>query len=125
MAKSLHIVLGDPPPGVAAEEFNRWYDAHLYEILSVPGFVAATRYRLDPVVTDADIPHRYLTVYEVEGDPADAVAELERAGFGSIDSYAALKGVDPGALEMPPWFEQARFASWNGIPLGERVEQQR
>jgi hypothetical protein len=123
LADSLHIVLSEPPDGVSDEEFNRWYDAHLDEILAVKGFVAARRYRLDPVVGDDGIRHRFLTVYEIEGDPADAIAELERVGFGNKESYAALKDEDPGQLALPEWWDRARFASWNCIPLGERVEQ--
>lgn len=122
MARSLHIVLSKPPEGVSDEEFNRWYDAHLDEILSVPGFVAATRYRLEPVVEDPDVPYGFLAVYELEGDPDAAIKALEEHGYGNKDSYAALKEVDSGTLEMPEWFTQARFASWNCIPLGERVE---
>jgi hypothetical protein len=121
---SLHIVFSQPPDGVSDEEFNRWYDAHLAEILAVPGFVAARRYRLDAVVADAGIPHRYLCVYEIDGDPADAIAALAQAGYGDKDTYKALKGVDSGILELPEWFERARFASWNCIPHGGRVEQQ-
>ncbi len=117
------MVFSRPPEGVSDEEFNRWYDAHLDEILSVPGWEAATRYRLDPVVADEDVRYRYLTIYEVEGDPAEAVEELERAGLGSADSYSALKEVDSGVLELPEWFSRTGFASWNLVPLGERVEQ--
>lgn len=123
MSESLHIVFSEPPEGVSDEEFNAWYDAHLDEILSVPGFVAARRFQLDPVVADAGVPHRFLTVYEIDGDPADAIRELEGAGFGSKDSYAALKDVDAGSLELPEWFHRAHFASWNCVPLGDRVEQ--
>lgn len=121
MSRNLHIVMSEPPEDVSDEEFNRWYDAHLDEILSVPGFVAASRFRLDPVVEDVPVPYRFLCVYEVDGDPADAIEELGRAGFGSKDSYVELKGDDPGILELPPWFERARFASWNCVSLGERV----
>lgn len=122
---SLHIVFSELPAGVSDEEFNRWYDAHLGEILAVPWFVAARRYRLDPVVRDERVAYRFLTIYEIDGDPDEAIAELERAGFGDKDSYASLKGGSPGELELPDWWGRARFASWNGIPLGERVERPR
>lgn len=123
MSRSLHIVFSRPPEGVSDEEFNRWYDVHLHEILSVPGWLAATRYRLDPVVADGAVRYRYLAIYEIEGDPAQALQGLADAGFGSKDSYSALKEVDSGMLELPEWFERAGFASWNLVPLGERVEQ--
>ena len=124
MAKNLHIVFGQPPEGISDEEFNRWYDAHLGEILAVPGFVSAQRFRLDPVVSDtaAPAPFRYLALYEIDGDPAAAIAELERSGMGSKDSYAASKEVDSRSLELPSWWNEVRFASWNCVALGERVE---
>jgi hypothetical protein len=122
LSRNLHIVFSEPPEGIADEEFNRWYDAHLYEILTVPGFVAASRFQLEPVVSEGDIPHRFLTVYEIDGDPADAIAALTDHGFGNKDTYVALKDVDSGMLELPEWFTRAQFASWNCRPLGDRVE---
>jgi hypothetical protein len=77
----------------------------------VPGFVSARRYRLDPVVDD--LGFGYLTVYEVEGDPGEAVAALERAGLDSKDSYVEK----PDTLPVPPWFERIRFASANATAL--------
>ena len=120
MAEGLHIVVAEPPADVADDEFNRWYDAHLDEILSVPGFAAARRYRLEPVVAPGTLPHRFICVYETDTDPRDAVAELERAGMGDKGSYADLKDRDTGVLPMPPWFERVGFASWNCLALGER-----
>ena len=116
----LHIVVAKPPAGVSDEDFNQWYDAHLDEILSVEGFRSAQRFQLEPVVGDEVIPHRFLCVYEIDGDPRDAVAELERAGMGSHDSYSDLKGDDEGTLPLPEWWDRVEFASWNCLPLGER-----
>lgn len=46
------------------EEWNRWYDTkHVPELLSVPGFVSARRYRA------MDDAHSYLAAYEIV-DPA-------------------------------------------------------
>ena len=122
MPQHLHIVFSEPPAGVSDEEFNRWYDAHLHEILRAPGFVSARRFRLEPDVADPDVRYRYLALYEIEGDPADALAALAARGMGSKDSYTALKGVDQGELELPEWFERTGFASWNCIALGDRVD---
>ena len=116
----LHIVVAQPPSGVSDADFNRWYDAHLDEILSVKGFRSAQRFQLEPVVGDGALPHRFICVYEIDGDPREAVAELERAGMGSNDSYSELKDTDQGELPLPSWWEGVRFASWNCLPLGER-----
>ena len=120
MADGLHIVVSQPPPELSDADFNRWYEAHLDEILSVRGFRSARRYRLEPVVGDGVLSHRFICVYETDGDPRDAVAELERAGMGSQDSYSRLKDANSGALPLPSWWDGARFASWNCLPLGER-----
>jgi hypothetical protein len=71
VAGNLQIVFSYVPDGVTDEEFGEWYDAHLPEILSIPGFVSAQRYRLEPVVSDAAEPvtYRYLALYEVDRDP--------------------------------------------------------
>ncbi len=126
MSRNLHIVLSQPPEGVSDEEFDRWYDAHVPEILRAPGFVAAQRYRLDPVVSDPErpVPYRYLAVYEIEGDPAAAIAALGELGMGSKDSYASLKEQDAGGLELPAWWDDVHFASWNCLAVADRVESQ-
>jgi hypothetical protein len=118
----LHIVVSQPPPGVSDEDFNRWYDAHLDEILSVKGFRSARRFQLEPVVGEGALPFRFICVYETDGDPREAVAELERAGMSSRDSYAEIKDADAGALPLPDWWDEVQFASWNLQPLGERRE---
>ncbi len=120
MADGLHIVVSQPPPELSDADFNRWYDAHLDEILSVKGFAAARRYRLEPVVGDGVLAHRFICVYETDIDPREAVAELERAGLSSKDSYADLKDGKAGPLPLPDWWDRASFASWNCLPLGER-----
>ena len=65
--------------------------------------MSAQRFRLEPVVVDEDagVKYRYLALYEIEGDPADALAALAAQGMGSKDSYTSLKEVDQGDLELP------------------------
>jgi hypothetical protein len=121
---SVHAVFSEPPAGVSDEEFNAWYDGHVLEILSVPGFASVRRFRLEPVVVNPDGPiaYRYLALYEIEGDPADALARLEQAGMGSKDSYSTLKDAGDGELPLPEWFERIAFASCNCFPVGGCVE---
>jgi len=52
MTENLHLVFSKPPEAISDEEYNRWYDFHLGEILVVPGFVSARRYRLQTVKGD-------------------------------------------------------------------------
>jgi hypothetical protein len=124
LTRNLHLVFSEPPADVPDAEFDRWYDAHLEEILATPGFVSAQRFRVENVVENAVAPirYRYLTVYEIDGDPNVALAELARLGLGSQDSYTKLKDVDSGSLPLPDWFGRVGFASVNCYALGDRVE---
>lgn len=123
MAQDLQIVFARIPAEVDEREFNAWYDAHLGEILSIPGFLSAQRYRLEPVVVDDQEPvsYRYLSVYEIEGDPEQLVVEMEKLSMGTADAYRERKAVDPSGPELPEWWSKVRFASWNCIALGERL----
>lgn len=123
MAQNLQIVFARIPEEVDEAEFNVWYDAHLGEILSIPGFVSAQRYRLEPVVVDGEEPvtYRYLSVYEIEGDPDQLLAEMEKLSLGTADSYRERKAADASGPALPEWWDKVGFASWNCIAIGERV----
>ena len=80
MAKYTYVVMSNPVAG-KEEEYNRWYtDQHLPDVLAVPGFVAAQRYRVDDA--NSTLAHRYLALYEMESeDVQKTLAELQgRAG---------------------------------------------
>ncbi|HEX5583011.1 hypothetical protein [Gaiella sp.] len=120
----LQIVFSRMPDHVDEGEFNHWYDAHLDEILSIPGFVSAQRFRLEPVVVDEDagVRYRYLALYELEGDVEQILAAMAELNLGSRDSYADRKAAgDDGGPELPAWWDEVRFASWNCIATSERV----
>lgn len=62
------------------EEFNRWYNTeHVPDVLKLPEFLAARRYRLNPAQREPGPgmweqqtpPWEYLCVYEVRGEPAE------------------------------------------------------
>jgi hypothetical protein len=113
MAGHLHLVFSRAPDGVSEEEFNTWYDAHLREILAVPGFRSARRFRLGGVVNAERGSWTHAAVYEIDGEPQDALDRLAQAGMGNADTYTELKGEDEGSLPLPPWFGDVRFQSWN------------
>jgi hypothetical protein len=90
MASYAYTVFSDAVPG-REQEFNRWYDEqHLADVLKVPGFVAAQRFRL--AQDDAAAPARYLAIYEIEtDDPQRTLAELHvRAGTPAMPISPAL-----------------------------------
>ncbi|MBD8561814.1 hypothetical protein IFT91_24440 [Pseudomonas fluorescens] len=62
------------------DAFNDWYDQrHLVDVLEVPGFLSARRYRIAAQTAGQTSPWEYLAVYEITpGCAAGAVTELSR-----------------------------------------------
>jgi hypothetical protein len=87
MAKYTFVVLTNPVEGKEAE-FNRWYNGqHVPDVLNVPGFVSAQRFRLADTQFrgKADTGHRYLALYEIETDDLAGVLEELRARGGTAE----------------------------------------
>jgi len=93
MARHLLVVMTNPTDG-KEDEYNDWYsDVHLDEVVEIPEFVSAQRFKLaDTQLKDILTPeergssvhgesqHRYLALYEMEADTAaDAVQALRQA----------------------------------------------
>jgi len=110
------LVYTNPMPGRDAE-FNDWYDnTHLPQILALPMVVSAQRFRLSPtgvagtaaggtlVDTPQPLPHEYLAVYEVTGDPTAAVLAITN---GCLD----------GSIELHDAFDVAGTLSIKAAPL--------
>jgi hypothetical protein len=85
MAKYTFVVLTNPTSGNETE-YNRWYnEQHIPDVLNVPGFVAAQRFRLADSETGDKHPHKYLALYEIEtNDLAGTLKDL-RARGGTAD----------------------------------------
>jgi hypothetical protein len=103
------IVLTNPVDGREAE-YNDWYDnQHLADVLAVEGISAARRYDLVPGPPGAGPPsHRYLAIYDVEGDPEKVMEELARRGQDG--SMPISESLDMNSIQMSIWthHEQAR-----------------
>lgn len=110
MPYNIHLVYSRRPDSISEDEYNRWYDFHLGEILVVPGFKSAQRFTLDPEVVDpeAGVSYTHLSLYEIEGEVGKVMRDL--------DEEAAS-----GRMQLPEWFDEIRFASWNAASLGDRV----
>ncbi len=51
------------------EVFNKWYnEEHLPERMSIPGYISARRFMLDPADEQANGALRYLCIWELEND---------------------------------------------------------
>jgi hypothetical protein len=123
MSGNLHLVFSTPGEGVSDDEFDRWYEEHLDEILSMPGFHSAQRYRLQPAVVDGAVsfPFGHLVVYQVDDDTRRLMADMEAAQLVTADSYEDRKADgDDGGPQLPQWWSQVRFHSFNAIAVGER-----
>ncbi|HVB79538.1 MAG TPA: hypothetical protein VNE82_06240 [Candidatus Binataceae bacterium] len=70
MAKYTFVVLTNPTTAAQEAEYNEWYNKiHIPDVLNVPGFVAAQRFKLaETQFADAKPAHRYLALYELETD---------------------------------------------------------
>lgn len=112
-AKAIYFVYSNPVEG-RDEEFNEWYDrVHVPDLLAIPGIASAQRFDLcdtEIVRTAGWTPeHRYLAVYELDGDPDEVMAEVRRA-------------VDEGKMVMSEALDVmgARMSFWS--PRGPKSE---
>lgn len=106
------LALTNPVEG-KDDEYRQWYwGTHIPEILELPGFVAARRYR-----TDAG-PHRYVTLYEVEGSAAEALKRLYTSGLSGSDT------LDLRTVVMAPLVEASALGFGTDGPVpGETAGQ--
>ncbi len=70
------IVLNNPVPG-AEDAFRTWIDeVHLPQLREIPGVVSATRY--EPQWPEQSPEYASMTVYELDRDPEEVLAEMGR-----------------------------------------------
>jgi len=106
MTKATLVVYTNPSDPVREQEYNSWYDeVHLPEVLALEGFVAATRFRLADagIEAGAQVPHRYLALYEVESEDLQTTLDALVAGAATMQMSDALQ-MDP--LPVTVLFEQ-------------------
>ena len=95
MQNHVMIVYTNPVAG-REEEFNQWYDdIHLRDLLAVPGFIAARRYRLSdaqsPNATPS--PFQYLCIYEIESDDLETTVDTLEAAVAKMYLSDAAQSV--------------------------------
>jgi len=78
MPRTILVVFSQPTGADQDEDYNRWYDdVHLGEVLAVPGLEAATRFRASEFqIKGMEPARRYMSVYELDGDPRQAISNL-------------------------------------------------
>jgi hypothetical protein len=96
------MVMIEPAPGTETE-FLEYYPDHVGDAVQTAGFVRAQRYRRTqwnspapwgPVTTARQEGAKpYMTIYEIEGDLAEAMADMER--FEKVFQAAVRPGEPP------------------------------
>ena len=91
MPKAIMVVQTGPVSADREDEYNHWYSGtHIPEILAVPGFVGARRYKL----AGDDSTPSYLAIYEIEAD--DVFAPVKELGARSASGQQRRRpGTDP------------------------------
>lgn len=87
MKKYAFVVLTNAVAG-RDEEFNSWYDGrHVGDILRIPGFTSAKRYKASAEAMESGSVHwRYLTIYGIATDNLSETLNemLARAGTSEM-----------------------------------------
>jgi hypothetical protein len=93
VARGVYVVRARPVSREREDELNQWYDGtHIPELLAVPGFVSARRYRR----VDEDGAAEYLAVYEIDADDLAApVEELRRRSAAGETTRTEALQLDP------------------------------
>ena len=110
MSKYCFVVLTNASGG-RDDEFNQWYNnQHIPDVLKIPGFVAAQRFKLAGAQMEGGTtsPWRYLALYELETDDlAGALKELTaRVGTPAMVMSDSLDMKGIGAYVFSPIAER-------------------
>src|SRR3546814_19815697 len=84
MTKQLFMIITEAPSAEEEAAFETWYvDRHMPDVLAVPGFTAAQRFRLAPGPAEVNAPARFLTTHEMQTDDPPAVLPQVRRRPGT------------------------------------------
>lgn len=113
MSRYVFVVMTNSVEG-KDDEFNEWYTGrHLADVVALPPYVSARRYRLASTSPEQEAPHRYLALYEVETDDLDETRKL----LASVVRTDAMPWTDS--------IDDKTIKGWYYEPITEVVEQTR
>lgn len=76
------VIMSNPVEG-REDEYNDWYqNIHLGQLVALPGFKSARRYRRAGTLGEGQT-HPYMAIYEIETDDIDSVLDGLRAAAES------------------------------------------
>ena len=93
------MVMSRPVAG-REDEYNDWYqNVHLKELVALPGFKSAQRFRYARNLVEGDA-YPYMSIYEIETDDIDAVLNALRgtAERGALTMSDAIDLTDTSAV---------------------------
>ncbi|MBO0727987.1 MAG: hypothetical protein J2P57_01935 [Acidimicrobiaceae bacterium] len=102
MPKGIMVVESAPAEG-HEDDYNKWYSGtHIPQILEIPGFVAARRFRVNGSPTGVDDKPGYLAIYELEADDLNTpIVEMRaRSADGRIDRRGAVRQSPPPVVTV-------------------------
>lgn len=85
------VVLSNPVSG-REHECDDWYqNVHLHEMVTLPGFKSAQRFRIAHTMQETE-PYQFLAVYEIETDAIDKTLQglVSAAASGDLNLSDAL-----------------------------------
>jgi hypothetical protein len=111
MAKYTFVVLSNSTTPAEEAEYNEWYNKiHIPDVLNVPGFVAAQRFKLaETQFADGKPAHRYLALYELETDDLKSAFNELQKRIGTADMY------------MSPAIDMKGLSAAMFTPVADRV----
>ena len=81
--KYVFVVQSRPTPGMEAE-YNEWYDKqHIPDVVALPGFVSAKRFKYKALPNSNPASHPYLALYTIETDDLAATQAALAAAVGT------------------------------------------
>ena len=115
-AKAMLVVYSSPAEGADAEELGKWYDWHMDDIMTAPGFVGAARYELASQI--AGEATQWVAVYQLDREDVDKVQQ-ELGGVLAKAPSGAIPTLDDGspALDVHGYV----YVSLAGAPTKEHT----
>jgi len=104
---ALMVVLTHPQDPAREAEFNEWYSGnHLQDVLLVPNFESASRFKQSKVNVGSAPP--YLALYQVNATDMDATHDAVMQHFGAPNAYRlpmppASGGAEGGLVGVDGW----------------------
>jgi len=110
MTRYKMLVLSRPTQG-NEPEYNDWYqNTHLKQIVAIPGFISAQRFKLS-VGMRGEETYPYMAIYEIETDDVEAAFRALEAAAGD------------GSIAVSSAFDYATVYASIYEPLGALVNQ--